>query len=371
MDKEKRTSVDADEAEVKDGKLPGTKKKLVWSLLSAVIAVLTVWAVMSQGKTFSFAEFWEQIKSANHAWIASAFVSMLCYICFEALAILCILREFGYKVSFGKGFVYSSADIYFSAITPSATGGQPASAYFMHLDGIPTALAAVVLLGNLLMYTCSTVAMGVVSTAVAPLTITRFSTFSQILIILGYIIQVALLGLIFLVITKEKIILTLGRGIISFLGKLKIMRDVEGRKAKFTESMDEYKQHALVLRGKPKMMLKVFGYNLLQRIFQILVTVFTYLALGNPLHALRAFSLQTYISIGAYCIPIPGSMGITDYMMIDGFSRIEDVPTIMNESRTLSFELLSRTLSFYSCIFICGVAVFVTYLIRKHRRKTI
>ncbi len=350
-------------------RIPGNSKKLVWSFLSIIIAAATVWAVMAQSKSFSFSKMIDELSHASFAWIASAIVSMICYICFEAMAILCILREFGYRRSFREGFVYSSADIYFSAITPSATGGQPASAFFMHRDGVPTTLAAVVLLANLLMYTCSTVAMGVISTAVAPLTITRFSTLSKILVIVGYFFQVALLVLIFLLIVKERIILTFGNGIISFLGKIRVLRHPEEKKEKFAASMQEYKEHVAVLKGKRRMLAKVFVFNLLQRIFQILVTVFTYLALGNPLHALRAFSLQTYISIGAYCIPIPGSMGITDYLMIDGFSKIENVPHIMSESRTLTFELLSRTLSFYSCILICGITVLISYLIGKNRRS--
>ena len=350
-------------------KLPDKKNKLVWSLLSVGIAALTIWAVMSQNKDFSLATMMAEIREANPWWLLAAVVSMFCYISFEALALLCILKEFGYNVSFKKGFVYSSADIYFSAITPSATGGQPASAFFMHRDGIPTTLAAVVLLANLLMYSCSTVGIGLLSTAIAPLTITRFSTASQILVIVGFVIQTALLVLLFLVITKEKIILTLGNGLISFLGKIKILRNTEAKKKKFAESMDEYKEHASALKGKKKMMLKVFGFNLLQRIFQILVTVFTYVAMYDELiktsnlHPIRAFSLQAYVSIGAYCIPIPGSMGVTDALMIDGFSKIGEVPV-----ETLTFELLSRTISFYSCILICGAAVFISYIAGKKRR---
>ena len=170
-------------------------------------------------------------------------------------------------------------------------------------------------------------------------------------------------------ITKEKIILTLGNGLISFLGKIKIFRDTEAKKKKFGASMDEYKEHAAALKGKKKMMLKVFAFNLLQRIFQILVTVFTYVAMYNELiktsdlHPIRAFSLQAYVSIGAYCIPIPGSMGVTDALMIDGFSRIGEVPV-----ETLTFELLSRTISFYSCILICGLTVFISYIAGKKRR---
>ena len=54
-----------------------------------------------------------------------------------------------------RGVLYSAADIYFSAITPSATGGQPASALLMVGDGIPTAVTTVVLLLNLAMYNLS------------------------------------------------------------------------------------------------------------------------------------------------------------------------------------------------------------------------
>ena len=180
---------------------PPGKKKLWWSLLSVVIAVLTVWAVMSQSKSFSIGKFISEISHASVGWIISAVISMICYIGFEALAILCILREFGYRRRFRNGFLYASADIYFSAITPSATGGQPASAYFMHLDGVPTTLAAVVLLANLLMYSCSTVGVGLLSTAIAPLTITRFNDFSKVLIIVGFVTQIVLLVLIFLVIS--------------------------------------------------------------------------------------------------------------------------------------------------------------------------
>lgn len=359
MDKERNAADGA-----KSSSLPKKKNKLVWSALSVLIAAATVWAVISQNKNFSFGEFISSIGGASPWWIAAAVLSMAAYIWFEAAALLCILKEFGHRLSPFNGVVYSSADIYFSAITPSATGGQPASAFFMHLDGITGTLAAVVLLGNLLMYSCSTVGIGIISTAIAPLTLSRFSTFSQILIIAGFVIQVALLLLIVLIIKKEKIIFSVGSAIVTFLGKIKIVKNPEEKKKKIAHSMEEYREHASFLSGKKKMMGKVLIYNLLQRIFQILVTVFTYLALGNPARdAVKVFSLQTYTSIGAYCIPIPGSMGVTDYLMLDGFSSV-----IPDESMIVNFELLSRTLSFYSCIFICGLIVLVSYMVKKRRR---
>ena len=360
-----KNNIDRDVPDQNAEKLPDSRKKIIWSFVSVAIAALTVWAVMSQTKNFSFGEFLEQLSGASPWWIATAVTSMIAYICFEALALMTICREFGHAPTFRHGLVYSSADLYFSAITPSATGGQPASAFFMRSDGMSTTLAAMVLIANLLMYTCSTVCVGLISTAIAPLTITRMGHFSRVLVIAGFAVQVFLLFVIAMLVVNEKIIKSFGNAVIRTLGRIRIIKNTDKLTERFDRSMDAYRDHTKVLSGKRAMMAKVLLFNILQRVSQMMVTVFTYIALGNPIRdAAKVFSLQMYISIGAYCIPIPGSMGVTDYLMIDGFRSL-----IGDEAKIVSFELLSRTLSFYSCIIICGLTVLVSYLIRKKRRS--
>ena len=112
------------------------KKQWLFMALFAVIAVVSVWAVMSQSGEFSLADFVGYVKHASIPWLIVALLSMLGFIFFEAFALLVLCRALGYRESLWSGYVYSASDIYFSAITPSATGGQPASAYFMNKDGI-------------------------------------------------------------------------------------------------------------------------------------------------------------------------------------------------------------------------------------------
>lgn len=113
------------------------KKKIFWAVASFFIAVLSIWAVVSQNKSFSLDVLLEFIKSAKKEWLAAGFLCMFGFIWFEGLALVRIANHFGYKTNAAKGTVYGGADVYFSAITPSASGGQPASAYFMMKDGIP------------------------------------------------------------------------------------------------------------------------------------------------------------------------------------------------------------------------------------------
>ena len=119
-----------------DNNLMGNKKRLLFVIVFIVIAVASVLAIISFNKSFSIDKFIEFFKSANPLWMGLAVFSMFLFIFTEGLAIKCVCKAFKYKTNLRNSFAYSSADIYFSAITPSATGGQPATAYFMHKDGV-------------------------------------------------------------------------------------------------------------------------------------------------------------------------------------------------------------------------------------------
>ena len=101
---------------------------------------LTVWVIVKQNESFSIEGFINYVSAAKWQWIALAFLCMVGFIVFEGLAVLQLCKAFGYKEKVKRGIVYSAVDIYFSAITPSATGGQPASAMCMMQDRKSTRL---------------------------------------------------------------------------------------------------------------------------------------------------------------------------------------------------------------------------------------
>ena len=93
------------------------KKKIFWAIASFFIAVLSIWAVVSQNKSFSLDVLIEFIKSAKKEWLAAGFLCMFGFIWFEGLALVRIANHFGYKTNAAKGTVYGGADVYFSAMS--------------------------------------------------------------------------------------------------------------------------------------------------------------------------------------------------------------------------------------------------------------
>lgn len=342
-----------------------SKKKLLWTFVFIAIAGLTVWAITAQNKNFSFKEFSAFIMKANPFWVAMAFLGMLGFIVFEGMALLCICKAFGYRRGVSKGYIYSASDIYFSAITPSASGGQPASAYFMVKDGIPGSLVTVALLINLVMYTFAILTLGIIAFLVRPTAFLQFAPLSKILIIAGVLTLSVLAAVFILVLKKHTLLHSVCDRFLSLLAKLKIVRRLEKKRKKLANWVESYRECAAAIGGKTSMLVKAFIFNFLQRLSLTLVTVFSFLAGGGaPSETVDVLMRQIMVVLGSNCVPIPGAMGVADYLMLDAFSQIID-----DASAVVNLELLSRTVSFYFCVLLCGASLIVRIISDKIKAK--
>ncbi len=168
------------------------RRKVLWTVVAILIAVLTVSAVLAHRGTVSIEGICDSLANASPAWLIIALVSMFGFILFEGLSLICILRSLGYRCSFLQGMLFSASDQYFSAITPSATGGQPACALFMARAKVPAAVITSALLINLVMYTTATLTIGIVCLVVHPDFFIQFDSLSKVFIVFS---MLALLGL--------------------------------------------------------------------------------------------------------------------------------------------------------------------------------
>ena len=342
----------------------GKNKRFLWTLLFLLIAAFSIYAVGSQSKGFSPKHFMEYLDRNNRWWLLAAVLAMLAYIGFDAVMVGTLLRGFGYPRSLPKCISYAAADLYFSAITPSATGGQPMEAYFMTKDGVPGIISTVVMLTYLLLYTLSIVIIGLICLILFPCSFTAFGTVGRIFIGVGAVIQLGLAVFYALLLWKKKLLLRLCDFGLRLLAKLRIIHNLEVREDKLRQTMEEYSQATELLKGRRRLLVKTLLLNLAHRCSQILVTVFCFLAGGGQLHlAPKLFAMQSNVVIGAYCIPIPGSMGVTDFLMLDGFT------SLMSEQQAANLELIARGLSFYICILLCGVLVLIKYASLRLRKN--
>ena len=331
-------------------------KNLIWAVISLILAVLTIRVVLKQSNDLTPAALYLLLKGSDKVFLGLAFAASLLFIWFEGTAIRSIIKRAGIRKGPLNGLLYSTSDIYFSAITPSSTGGQPASAFFMIRSGISAGITTAALVLNLMMYTLSIIVLGIISVIITPKAFIDFGTASKVLIIAGFTIMVILAAVFLLLLKKENLIFIPASKLITFLSGRKLIRNKEHLLMKLEKIRHDYKECSDLISGHKGVLVTAFIWNLLQRTSQIIVPMLVFAALGGDRSLMpTVFSKQCLITIGYNFVPIPGAMGVSDYLMIDGFN------SIMDRASAFSVELISRGMTFYVCVLLSGIITLIGF----------
>lgn len=339
------------------------KKKIFWAIASVFIAGLSIWAVISQSRNFSFATLKSFISGADKGWLIASFVCTFGFIWFEGFALVRIARHFGYKTNALDGTVYGGADVYFSAITPSASGGQPASAYFMMKDGIPGYATTVALLINLVMYTLALLTVGIVSIIFKYPMLKNFSVLSRFFIGIGIVVLIFLALVFYMLLRKGKILYGICDAIIGLMEKIHVIRHGDKLRKKLRNTMAEYQECSNSVTGQTGFLAEIFFWNLMQRMSQLLVSFMIFMSMGEGVKkAVDVSVIQCFVAMGSNCVPIPGAMGVADYIMIDGFKQLVG-------DNAANMELLCRGVTFYGSVLTSAFIILIGYILRRVRKK--
>lgn len=332
------------------------QKQLLWTGISVLLALLSIFAVLSQSKEMSLSDLVIAVRNSDMFWMTLAVLSMTGYIFFEGLALWYVLKQSGHPCRIRQGIVYAASDIYCASITPSATGGQPACAWFMNRDGINMGYVTAVLALNLIAHTFATMIIGLASVIISPKTFLELTVLAKILVVIGYILVTGLAVLFIFLLGMAKQIETIGYAIIDWLTKKGWVKQTDYWKSKLSHALQQYSTCLQVVRGKWRAFAILLLFNLLQRLSQTLVSPFVYLAGGGDVKfAQNVFAAQIYSAIGSMCMPIPGGMGVADYLLFCGLN------SFLGKDEALALELLCRSCSFYLCVILSLVIVLIGY----------
>ena len=337
-------------------------KNLIWLILLVALSLLTFRVVIGSSSDFTFSEFSDMVKGMNQIWLVLALLASFGFLYFEGLGLKCTCRFFGHPIKTTDAVLYSSTDFYFSAITPTAAGGQPAALLIMSGRDVPAAISAMALLLNLIMYTTSLLFIGIVFFILNPSLFLGLDTFCRICIVVGAIFQSFLIWLFYMSMFKDKAVLRVCTWLLNLLCRLHILRNRSEKQEKLYSSVAQYKHCGEQLRSEKKLPRRVFACNLAQRMCVILIPVFIFLGMGgSPSNIIQAMSAQSLALVGSNAMPIPGAVGISDFLFLNGFETLIDDP--------VSLDILSRGFSFFLPLIFSGIILFIEIITRNMRQN--
>lgn len=333
------------------------RKHLFNILFVLVLLGLTVFILIKSNKELSWADVRAFFSNCNPAYIVLAVCGMLVFLLAEAWSLKNIAKKFGYKTKFVSAFAYSSADAYYSALTPSATGGQPASAYYMVKDGIDAGSTTFILVFNLLGYTAAIFVLGVAAFVISLFTSTGgwafldFSVLSKVFIIVGVVMQVFLIWLFVACLKHPGAVLKTGGALIALLAKLKFSKKPEILREKLSAMVEKYRYCGEQIKKHRNLFLQTLLLNVLQRGAQVAITAFVFKAAKPQTDMLHVFALQCFVLLGYNSMPLPGGSGVFELLYLNVFSTV----AFFDKPFLVVAVMVTRVISYYGCLIFSGI----------------
>lgn len=331
------------------------KKNLFNILFLIGLLALTLWLIF---KDQDLGPIIETLKSVPVIYIFVGLVLVVCYVCGESLIIKYLLHTVKIKAPMINCIRYSFVGFFFSCITPSATGGQPAQIYYMSKQKIDIPTATIILMLVTIEYKFVLVFIGVVLATFGHALVATLTWEAQFYLYLGLGLNVfCVVFMSFLVFLPDTARYLITKGFL-LLQKLHLMKNKNNRMERLQKSMDNYKKASIFLKENK---LAIFNSTLItfvQRILLFLVTYVVYRSLGlSGISAVTITFLQAAISISVDMLPLPGGMGISERLFLQIFG-----PIFGTTALTLSSMLISRGISYYMLIIISGIVTCITHL---------
>ena len=286
-------------------------------------------------------------------------LSVLC----EARNLGMILKLIGHRKSIKECTVYASSDLYFSAITPSATGGQPAAAYYMTKDGVPLSQSSAILVLNVSIYTLGLLVIGLLALFIRPDFYTGFAPNERLCFWLGLGFHGLLILACLLFMFSKRTVLLVGNLVIRLLSAMHIFKDRDAKLAAYRASIANYRACVQIIRENPAIIFRLLFYSVMQRVLLMPITYLTFLACGVEVGFMDTLVMQAYCTVGASAIPLPGAVGISETLFVDMFSAFPAFEG--NTSLLMYVMILSRSVSGYLAIAFCG------YITMSHHIRSI
>lgn len=339
------------------------KKKLFWEVVFLIVVFAgTVYGVFhgeDLGKSIRI------IREVKKIYLLPAVACVVFFIWGESIIIHYLMRTLGTQLKKWTCFLFSSIGFFFSCITPSASGGQPAQIYYMRRKNIPIPVATLVLMIVTITYKAVLVLVGLAIIVFGQGFMHRYLTGILPVFYLGIVLNVLCVGFMLILVFHTTLAQSLMEKGLGFLEKLHLMHYKQSRHEKLNAAMEKYKETAVYFKTHKHVVLIVLAITFAQRFALFLSTYFVYLAFGLSDYAVGTIvMLQAVISISVDMLPLPGGMGISEKLFLTIF-----VP-VFGAQLVLPGMILSRALSYYTELLLSALlTVFAHFTLGRERKK--
>lgn len=256
----------------------------------------------------------EQIKLAlltiDFKWLLAALGCFFVHAFSEGFIPYVFYRFQRVPIRLGASLNVGLIGMYYSSITPAATGGQPMQVYALKRHGVPAGVSSSALTVKFFCWQCALLLLGAVFWLCDPALVRANMLGGVWLLAFGFLVNgFTVFGVILLAINRNIL-----RAIIIFLvnvaHKLRLVKDRARTASRLDAALGDFHASVEFLTKRPLQFVILFTLSLIQVMAMMSATFFVYRGLGlsgSPYISITTMSTMLYIA--ASFTPLPGASG--------------------------------------------------------------
>ena len=335
------------------------KKYLLSILFFIVVIFLTFYSIFS-GDSIDLVI--SNIKLVNIKYVFICMLLIAAYFIFQGLYMKLILKSLNKKITLSKGIFYSMVEFFFSAITPSSTGGQPVQLYYMNKDKISMKKSLITLILNTIYFKLTLIILGIIIMMFKS-SILLSDKYLLIFFIIGFTVDLLVIIFCYFLLYKQSVIKKILRFFYSFKNKLSKDKNADIEQTVETK-LNDYKNEVNYIKSHKKEVFIGFILTLLQRMFLFSISYVIYKSFGlNKYNYFELVFIQISVQIAIEAMPLPGGTGVSEHLMNYAFINI------FGTNKASTAMMLTRAFSFYIPIILCLILLIIRFINDNKNKK--
>ena len=342
-------------------------KKINWQmLLSALFLVITLVIVISiaiSGNNLQ--DTIEALKTMNWEVLIGCFACWCAYVFFDGLTVYHFLHMQGKPITLIQSTHAAITGIYYSNVTPGATGGQPMEMYCLSKYGVSIGISGSAMAVKFIVFQTMLLIVGIIEWIINRDFTAVYMSGKQWFVFLGYLVNFFSVGMVLLMGISKRAVHWLISKCIALATKLHLCKNPDASRRKWEDYCESFLNSMQLIIRHPKDVLIQCLIAVAQLMSLMMVIVLLYKGFALTGYSVNELiTLGVFLYIGASYTPLPGASGAQE----GGFAMI--FSTVFENSLFVAL-LLWRFFTYYLSILVGIVLTVIDNVtgIHKARKK--
>jgi len=341
-----------------------SRKKLIFSYIYIILTVILIGYLLSG--SIEIDSLKQLFSEMNYIWLVGAFLCIVIHWIMDSVIVYQIVPYIAQnRKSFLSCVKYGIVGLYYAALTPFASGGQPMQIFYMKRDGIPVGKATAIVSVKLFVWWSSMCFSFIVYMILRGAFF--YSNYKAIfwIAVLGFLVN--LFGVIFIliVLTNESGAKKIVVWILAILSKIRIIKHPEKAYTKVEKSIMDFAQASSYVRKHKIKVFISFVLSCIKVSFMFAVPFIVFKAFNlDGYNFVDLSSLNTFMFLTVSFMPTPG----TSFAAEGGF-RLVYYPLFGN--LTAMAIAVWRIITYYLILLVGGLVVIIDQIWNIKKSKTI